>query len=66
MFSQHNIKGYNFVHSHDLNKIRLSEYLEGTHSKLRGNLSISGIDGVCASWAARAEAVPQCVFRTKL
>lgn len=47
MFSQHSIKGYNFVHSHNLNKIRLSEYLEETHCKFTGNLSISGTDGVC-------------------
>lgn len=66
MFSQHSIKGYNFVHSHNLNKIRLSEYLEGTHSKLTGNLSISGTDGVCARRAVSAEAMPQCGFQTKL
>lgn len=66
MFSQRSIKGYNFVHSYNLNKIRQSEYLEGTHSKLTGNPSISGTDGVCERWAVSAEAMPQCGFQRKL
>lgn len=58
MFSQCSIKGYNFAHSNNLNKIRQSEYLEGAHSKLTGNPSISGTDGVCVRRAA--EVLKRC------
>lgn len=65
MFSQRSIKGYNFVHSRNLNKIRLTEYLEETHCKFPGNLSISGTSGVCAKWAVSTEAMPRCGFQGK-